>query len=39
MSLRLVQLNDASGDRLLAAMTDDGRAHRVNGHDTTYDLA
>jgi len=39
MSLRLVQLNDASGDRLLAAMTDDGRAHRVNGHDATYELA
>ena len=39
MSLRLVQLNDASGDRLLAAMTDDGRAQRVNSHDTTYDLA
>ena len=39
MPLRLVQLDDAAGDRLLAAMTDDGRARRVNGHDTTYDLA
>jgi hypothetical protein len=39
MPLRLVQLDDAAGDRLLAAMTDDGRACRVNGHDTTYDLA
>ena len=39
MPLRLVQLDDAAGDRLLAAMTDDGTAHRVRGHDTTYDLA
>jgi hypothetical protein len=39
MPLRIVQLDDTSGRRILAAMTDDGRAHRINGHDTTYDLA
>lgn len=39
MPLRIVQLDDASGRRILAAMADDGRAHRINGHGTTYDLA
>lgn len=39
MPLRLVQLEDASGARLVAAMTDDGEARRVSGFSTTYDLA
>ncbi|MFN4297036.1 MAG: AraD1 family protein [Brevundimonas sp.] len=39
MPLRLLQLDDPAGNRLLAVMTDDGRARRVDGHVSTYDLA
>lgn len=37
--LRLVQLRDASGNNLVVACHDEGKAHVVNGVTSTYDLA
>jgi len=39
MTLRLLQLRNESGSRLVAAMDDDGRAVRVDGVSSTYALA
>ncbi|HVY86352.1 MAG TPA: AraD1 family protein [Caulobacterales bacterium] len=39
MTLRLLQLRDGRGERAVAALADDGRAHRVLGYDSTYALA
>ncbi|MBO9623827.1 MAG: FAH family protein [Sphingomonas sp.] len=39
MALRLVQLRDATGERIVAAIGDDGAARRVQGVETSYALA
>lgn len=39
MTLRLIQLRTAEGDRRVAACDDDGAARLLNGIATTYDLA
>lgn len=39
MALRLAQIANSSGQRFVAAIQDDGRAHVVRGADSTYDLA
>jgi len=39
MALRLVQMRDASGQRMVVALVDGGTARRVVGADTTYSLA
>ena len=39
MSLRLVQLRSGEGTRIVAAADDDGAAWRVDGVDSTYELA
>jgi hypothetical protein len=39
MPIRLLQLRDAGGQRCVAAMDDEGRARRVNGHESTLSLA
>ena len=39
MTLRLIQLRTAEGDRRVAACDDDGVARLVNGISSTYDLA
>jgi hypothetical protein len=39
MAMRLIQLRDRDGRRMLAAAGDDGTARRIGGADTTYELA
>ena len=39
MTLRLLQLRNEGGSRIVAAMDDDGRAVRVDGASSTYALA
>ena len=39
MALHLVQLRDSDQRRIVAAVSDDGTARRVDGFDTTYSLA
>jgi hypothetical protein len=39
MTLRLIQMRDAAGERLVAAATEGTRARRIRGATTTYALA